>query len=136
MTYAKLLAAAGNAAPMTEFSTCDNSQWWVDSLASAFDGLILLPFALFFVWGVRRLNLNRWPFATAALATIFAVVVSYITDEYVAPIFVYSNKIIEMLGLGRFEYMALPAIFVCFAGAFVMAWTHTRREPIHTNTFE
>ena len=112
----------------------DPNQHWVDLLASAFDGLILLPFALLFVCGIHRLNLNRWPLVTAALATVLALVVSGLTHEFIAPIFTDNNEMLEMIGLDRFQYMLLPGLLVCFVGTLAVAWWSRRPKP--TEAFE
>ncbi|RJY08804.1 hypothetical protein [Aurantiacibacter aquimixticola] len=136
VTGLELFAAAANGAPATEFSTSDQSQWWVDVLASALDGLVFVPFALFFVWGMRRLNLHRWPIVTAFLATVFALFASGLTHEFIAPIFIFSEKMLEIIGLRRFVYQLLPGIFVCFASVLAIAWMSRRREPIDPKTFQ
>lgn len=112
----------------------DPNQYWVDVLASVFDGFILLPFALLFVCCIQRLNLNRWLPVTAALATVLAVVVSSLIHEFVYPIFMYRNHVIEYLGFHRFEYLLMPWLVVCFVGALALAWLCRRGEP--TEAFE
>ncbi|WP_379550803.1 hypothetical protein [Qipengyuania sp. DGS5-3] len=128
MSATKLIAAAVGDAPVNQFSTSDSSQHWVDLLASALDGMILLPFALLFVWGVHRLTLNRWFPVTAALATVFAIVASVMIHDHIAPIFGYSDKILEMFGLGRFWYLLMPAILISFGGALALAWWCKRHQ--------
>ena len=124
--YEILAVAAGP----TEFSFDGGAdQWWVDVLASVFDGLIFLPFALLFVCGIQRLKLNRWLSVTAALATVLAVVASGLIHEFIYPIFMYRNHVIESLGLHRFEYLLLPGLLVCFVGALALASLCKRGEP-------
>jgi hypothetical protein len=127
MTFAATAAAAQNAPYGFDG---DPNQYWVDVLASAFDGIIMLPFALFFVWGIHRLNLNRWLPLTAALATVLAVAVSGLIQKFVAPVFAYSHQMLGALGVYRFEYMLLPGLLVCFAGGLALAWSRKRHGPI------
>ncbi|MEM8725155.1 MAG: hypothetical protein AAGE86_06510 [Pseudomonadota bacterium] len=134
MTATELIAAAAYDAPVNKFSTSHHSQWWVDLLGSVFDGLILLPFALLFVWGTHRLKLNRWILVTAALATVFALVVSELTHKFIGPIFIYSDQVLEMVGMGRFFYLFMPGVLVCFGGSLALAWWRKRNEP--TAAFE
>ena len=114
-----LAAAAGS----TEFSFDGGAdQWWMDVLASALTGLALLPFALLFVWGLHRRNLNRWLVVSAASATVFAVIASSLVSEFIAPIFRYVNQAMEIFGVNRFEIFLMPNLLVCFAGAMIFAW--------------
>lgn len=89
----------------------------------------MLPFALLIVVGIHRLNGNRWPLVTAALATVLAAAVSGLADEFVVPIFWYSNQMLEAIGVDRFEFMLMPKLLVCFVGGMVLAWLCRRRMP-------
>ena len=124
-----LQAAAAAAIKSCGFDCSDEKQRLVDLLASALDGLLLLPFAFLFVWSAHRLSLNRWSFVTAALATVFALIASSLMHELIAPIFVLSDQVLEMVGLGRFWYLAMPAILICFGGALALArWCNRRKS--------
>jgi hypothetical protein len=131
MISASQLEILAAAAGPTEFSFDGGAdQWRVDVLASVFDGLILLPFALLFVCGIKRLKLNRWLPLTAALATVLAVITSSLMHEFIYPIFMYRNYIIEKIGFHRFEYLLMPGLFVCFMGALALSFLCRRRESI------
>ena len=125
-----ILAVAAADAPLNEFGFLDGGpeQDRMDFLASAFDGLTLLPFVLLFVWGMNRLKLNRWVAVTAALATVLAVVVFGLMHEFVIPIFLYNDQVLEMIGVYRFRYVLIPALTVCFYGGLALAWSLKRRQ--------
>ncbi|MEM6475700.1 MAG: hypothetical protein AAF687_05990 [Pseudomonadota bacterium] len=129
-----LLSAAAAAIESCGFDCSDEKQQLADLLGSTFDGIILLPFAMLFVWGIHRSKLNRWFFVTAAFATVFALVFSSIVALFVAPIFLFSDLMLEMVGLDRFVYQPMPAILVCFGGALVLAWWLMHRD--HIEAFE
>ncbi|MDJ0643603.1 MAG: hypothetical protein QNJ15_12370 [Erythrobacter sp.] len=128
---ATILAAAANSAPESEFGYWDGGphQLLVDVLASALEGLVLLPPAMLFVLLVHRFKLTRWLVLTAALATILSVVVSSLVHEFVAPIFHYSGLFLELIGVHRFEYALAPGLLVCFAGSAVFGLWLTRKYP-------
>ncbi|MEO0908568.1 MAG: hypothetical protein AAFY07_13695, partial [Pseudomonadota bacterium] len=92
----------------------------------------LLPFAMLFVWCAHRLALNRWVLVTAILATVFALIASSFLHENIVQIF-YTDTILEMVGLSRFWYLLMPAISVCFVGAFALACWCKGREPTETS---
>jgi len=97
-------------------------QWWTDVLASALTGLALLPFALVFVWTLHRINLDRWLFVTAVSATVLAVIASSLVAEFIAPIFLYVDQALQIIGVGRFMIYLLPSLLVCFIGSMILAW--------------
>jgi hypothetical protein len=129
MTSASQFEILAAAAGPTEFSFDGGAdQWWMDVLASALTGLAILPFALLFVWGLHRRNLNRWLVVTAASATVFAVIASSLVSEFIAPIFHYIDQAIEIFGVKQFEIFFMPNLMVCFIGAMIFAWWFKRNR--------
>jgi hypothetical protein len=127
-THLDILAAA---AGPSEFSFDGGAdQWWMDVLASALTGLALLPFAMIFVWGCHRINLNRWLVVTAALATVFAVIASSLIAEFVAPIFLYVDQLLQFFGVSQFMIYLLPNLLVCFVGSMILAWWFRRHRSV------
>ena len=114
----------GKMTSASQFGILDGGadQWWMDVLASALTGLAILPFALLFVWGLHRGNLNRWLVVTAASATVFAVIASSLVSEFIAPIFYYIDQAIRAFGVMRFQIFLMPSLMVCFIGAMIFAW--------------
>ena len=124
-----LWAAAAATIDGCGFDCSDEKQKLANLLASVLDGLLLLPLAFLFVWVVHRLALSRWFLLSAVLGTAFALIGSSLIHEFIAPIFGYSDKTLEMVDLARSRYLLTPAIFVCFGGALALAWWCSRREP-------
>ncbi len=123
MTSASQLEILAAAAGQTEFSFDGGAdQWWMDVLASALTGLALLPFALLFVLGLHRINLDRWLVVSAASATVFAVIASSLVSQFIAPIFLYVHQAMETFGVNQFEIFLMPNLLVCFTGAMIFAW--------------
>ena len=123
MTSASQFEILAAAAGPTEFSFDGGAdQWWMDVLASALTGLAILPFALLFVWGLHRVNLNRWLVLTAASATVFAVIASSLVSEFIAPIFLYIDQAMEIFGVVQFQIFLMPNLLVCFFGAMIFSW--------------
>ncbi|MEL7686396.1 hypothetical protein AAG596_02745 [Citromicrobium bathyomarinum] len=107
----------------TEFSFDGGAeQWWTDVLASALTGLALLPFALVFVWALHRTSLNRWLIVTGASATVFALIASSLVAEFIAPIWLYLDQALQIIGVNRFMIYFMPSLLVCFIGAMILAW--------------
>lgn len=115
-----ILAAAAKASKF-EFDG-GAEQWRMDVLASALTGLALLPFALVLVWVFHRISLYRWLIVTPALATVFAVIASSLVNEFVAPIFLYVDQALQLIGVGQFMIYVSPNLLVCFVGSMTLAW--------------
>jgi hypothetical protein len=121
------LAAGG--AEVSEFSFDGGAdQWRTDFLASALSGLVQLPLALFFVWGFHRIGLDRWFVLNGVLATILSVVCLGVFAEFVWNIYYFSEELLLMIGINRFEYMLLPNLSVCLIGALGFGWWLKRRH--------
>ena len=122
-----MLAAGAEAA--SEFAFDGGAdQWWTDLLASALSGLVLLPFALLFVWGFHRLRLDSWFVLTAIMATFFSVVATEIVHAYLWQVYAFSEDVLRRIGVHRFMYMLFPNLFVCLAGAMGFGWWLKRQR--------
>mgnify|MGYP001392957316 CR=1 FL=1 len=112
-----LAAAAGP----SEYSFGHGSVW-TDLLASALTGLVLLPFALFFMWGFHKARLDRWFVLTAVLATILSVVATEIMNAYLWGIYAFAEDVLHVMGVHRWMYMVFPNLLVCLFGALGFGW--------------
>ena len=110
-------------AEITEFSFDGGAdQWWTDLLASALSGLVLLPFALLFVWGFHKLRLDRLVVLSAILATVLSVVVTQAVNLYLWGIYAFFEGLLHRIELNRFVYMVFPTLSVCLVGAIGFGW--------------
>ncbi len=101
---------------------CYAEQYWVDVLASAFTGLVLLPFVFLLTWGFHRLDLDRWLVLTSSLVIALSVIFTSVIDMFIAPIFLLISQVLEMIGVNRFMYFLMPNLLVWFGGAISFGW--------------
>ena len=107
-------------------------QYWMDVLASALSGLVLLPLAFLFVWALHQFKVDRWLVVSAIGSTIFSVVFTSLADELGAPIYLFLDQVLQSIGVSRFMYLLSPTLLVCFSFSLGLAWWLKRNRPLHS----
>ena len=110
---------------------------WMDLLAAALSGVVLLPLALSIMWLSHKARLDHWFVVTAFLATIFSVIIIEFVHTQVWEIYVLVEDVLHMIGVHRWVYLGFPNLLVCLFGALGFGWWLKRRPRDQlTETFE